>query len=177
MSKSSCLRSVALCCLGVALAAPAAQASRTQSQSTLVALDASVLVQLNLVRSEHQLAPLEASPELAASAHAHTAEMASDGYFAHASRNGAPFWKRVLEFYPQLPGKSWSAGENLLWTSGNLDAAQAVSDWMASPEHRANILDPQWRQVGISSIDQIHATGVYGGLNVEILTTDFGIRA
>jgi uncharacterized protein YkwD len=176
MSNSRLLRFAGLCCLGLALAAPAAEASGTQSQSALAALNSGVLVQLNLVRSQHGLTPLQLSAGLAAAAQSHAAEMASDGYFAHASNSGAPFWKRLLKFYPQLPAKPWSVGENLLWTSGSLDATQAVAAWMASPEHRANILDPRWRQIGISSVAQTAAPGLYGGLNVEILDADFGTR-
>jgi uncharacterized protein YkwD len=47
---------------------------------------------------------------------------------------------------------------------------------MASPEHRANILDPRWRDLGVSALHVDAAPGVYQGLAVTIVTTDFGVR-
>ena len=48
--------------------------------------------------------------------------------------------------------------------------------WMASPEHRANILDPAWRQIGISSITSADAPGIFGNTDATVITTDFGVR-
>jgi uncharacterized protein YkwD len=48
--------------------------------------------------------------------------------------------------------------------------------WMNSPEHRANILTPRWREVGISAVHVLGAPGTYDGRTVTIITTDFGIR-
>jgi Uncharacterized protein with SCP/PR1 domains len=47
---------------------------------------------------------------------------------------------------------------------------------MNSPEHKANILNPRWRQIGISSVHVDAAPGTYQGLPVTIITTDFGVR-
>jgi uncharacterized protein YkwD len=46
---------------------------------------------------------------------------------------------------------------------------------MNSPEHRANILDPNWREIGISA-QHAAAPGTYKGLEVTVITTDFGVR-
>jgi hypothetical protein len=48
--------------------------------------------------------------------------------------------------------------------------------WIASPEHLRNLLTPEWRRVGISAVHVLHAPGVYDGLPVTIVTTDFGVR-
>jgi uncharacterized protein YkwD len=48
--------------------------------------------------------------------------------------------------------------------------------WENSPEHRKNMLDPHWREVGISAVHVSSASGVYRGLPVTIVTTDFGVR-
>jgi uncharacterized protein YkwD len=48
--------------------------------------------------------------------------------------------------------------------------------WMASPEHRANILNPAWRQIGIAAVNSPSAPGTYGGHDVTVVTTDFGVR-
>jgi uncharacterized protein YkwD len=48
--------------------------------------------------------------------------------------------------------------------------------WLQSPEHRANLLSSQWREVGISVLHVPRAGGVYGGRAVTIVTSDFGVR-
>jgi uncharacterized protein YkwD len=49
--------------------------------------------------------------------------------------------------------------------------------WMASPPHRANILNPNWREIGIASASRADAPGAYDDLNVTVVTTDFGVRS
>ena len=67
-------------------------------------------------------------------------------------------------------------GENLLWSSPTVSAGHAMKMWIASPEHLRNLLTPQWRQIGVSAVHLAAAPGVYGGLGVTIITTDFGVR-
>ena len=102
-------------------------------------------MQLNAIRASHGLVRLKLNATLSAAAEGHSAEMLADGYFAHNSHNGSPFWKRL-----QM--------------------------WMQSPEHRANILNPNWREIGISAVHSDGAPGAFGGQPVTIITTDFGVR-
>ena len=60
--------------------------------------------------------------------------------------------------------------------SPDVDAAQAVQWWMQSPEHRANILTPEWREIGIAAIHADSAGGPYRDSPVTVITTDFGVR-
>jgi uncharacterized protein YkwD len=46
-----------------------------------------------------------------------------------------------------LPASSWVVGENLAW--GWSDAWEAFDGLMHSPSHRANILNPQFRDFGV----------------------------
>ena len=103
--------------------------------------------------------------------------MGTFGYFEHASRNGSAFWKRIKRFYGSTGSGTWSVGENLLWSSGRLDASTAVELWMESPAHRANILTARWREVGLSAVSVPAAPGVFGRRNVVIITSDFGVRS
>lgn len=139
-------------------------------------LDHDVLTTLNQIRAAHGLVPLRPDAQLTAAADDHSTEMAVDGYFAHPSADGTVFWRRIQHRYPTRGAKLWSVGENLLWSSGALNASTAFQLWMASPEHRANILDPNWRRVGIASVHATLAPGTYDGLDVTIVTTDFGVR-
>jgi uncharacterized protein YkwD len=142
----------------------------------LTALESGVLAQLNEIRAQHGLVALRLSAPLTASADQHSREMAADGYFAHNSDDGTVFWKRIQKWYAGTGFGYWSVGENLLWSSPNVDPQDALQLWMNSPEHRANILDPHWREIGISAVHAAAAPGTYKGLPVTIITTDFGVR-
>ncbi len=139
-------------------------------------LDSGVLTQLNQIRLAHGLAPLTLSVSLSEAADQHSRDMVANGYFAHNSANGAPFWKRIRSFYADRGYGYWSVGENLFWSSGPINASASLRAWMASPEHRANILNPAWRQIGVAAISSRHAPGAYAGHGVTVITTDFGVR-
>ncbi len=133
--------------------------------------------ELNAIRRAHGLVPVRLSPPLSAAADAHSRSMGKFGYFEHESRDGSAFWKRVQRYYGAESYGNWSVGENLLWSSGSVDASRALELWMESPAHRANILTPRWREVGLSAVSVAGAPGVYGGRDVMIITTDFGVRS
>jgi uncharacterized protein YkwD len=78
--------------------------------------------------------------------------MGSHGYFSHSSANGEVFWRRVQRYYGAGHYHYWSVGENLLWQSPDIDAAGALNLWMHSPEHRANLLNRQWREIGLAAV-------------------------
>jgi uncharacterized protein YkwD len=161
---------------GSALAAGKSSKTAVGSTSATAALDLGVLEQLNQIRTEHGLSQLSLSPSLSAAARAHSQDMLANGFFAHNSANGAPFWKRIQGFYAEGSFGYWSVGENLYWSSGSTSATEGMKAWMASPEHRANILNPSWRQIGIAAVSSPDAPGTYLNLGVTVITTDFGVR-
>jgi uncharacterized protein YkwD len=173
-------RRTALVACAVALLAacvmPGAIRSAVDSRTTLTALETGVLAQLNAIRVQHGLKPLKLNRELTAAARQHTFEMVDDGYFQHDSAGGTPFDQRIKQFYPPGAGAHWLFGENLLWSSPDVDAKGALAIWMASPGHRANILTPGWREIGIAAVHADSAGGDYDGLPVTVVTTDFGAR-
>ncbi len=139
-------------------------------------LNIAVLNALNDVRSAHKLVALTLNAQLTRAATKHSQEMLLRGYFSHDSPNGGAYWKRIAEWYKQGAYSDWSVGENILYSSPNVDAAQAVQWWMQSPEHRANILTPSWREIGIAAIHADSAAGPYRNSPVTVITTDFGVR-
>jgi uncharacterized protein YkwD len=162
-----------------ALLAPAAAAAPRHQQGTRAALsplESGVLVDINTFRRQHHLTPLKLNAKLTAAAQQHTDEMAQDGYFAHNSANGTQFWQRIQSFYASSPWSYWSVGENLLWSSPDVTPARALQLWLASPEHRKNLMNPAWREIGVAAVHENAAPGVYNGLDVTIVTTDFGVR-
>ena len=122
------------------------------------------------------LVALKLDGQLNASAAQHSREMGGDGYFAHNSADGTSFWKRIQHWYGSTSYGYWSVGENLLWSSPDVDPAHALELWMNSPEHRANILAARWREIGVSAVHVPAAPGAYHGAAVTIITTDFGVR-
>ncbi len=165
----------ALATLGAFLPAAAAAVATGTSQK-VATLDSGVLTRLNRIRVAHGLVPLTLSAGLGEAAAEHSRDMVAKGYFAHNSSNGLPFWKRIRSYYPATSFHYWSVGENLFWSSGPVDAKAGMKAWMRSPVHRANILDPAWRQVGIAAISASDAPGTYAGLGVTVITIDFGVR-
>jgi uncharacterized protein YkwD len=135
-----------------------------------------VLAATNAIRARHGLRPLRFSPSLSAAAREHSRDMARRGYFSHSSADGSAFWKRIQRHYGQRGYGWWTVGENLLWSSPDVDVATALKMWMNSPAHRANVLGSAWRQVGISAVRVPSAPGAFHGREVTIITVDFGAR-
>lgn len=172
---------VALLAVLALLAAGSSGATAATSPTTTIAaangLETQVLDALNAIRRSHGLAPLRLAQPLAAAADSHSRTMGRFGFFSHDSRDGSDFSQRVKRFYG--PGRSggWAVGENLLWASPTIGAAAAMKMWMESPGHRKNILNPRWREIGLSAVTVARAPGVYGNRDVTIITTDFGTRS
>ena len=167
----------ALGLLGVFAAGAGAASKPVRTLAAADQLESQVLVELNAIRRQHGLTPLRLSRPLSTAADAHSRAMGTFGFFDHDSRDGSEFWQRVQRFYGPDGYKSWSVGENLLWSSGTLSALAAVKLWMGSPGHRKNILTARWREIGLSALRVSAAPGVYGGRDVVIITTDFGARS
>jgi uncharacterized protein YkwD len=166
---------VAVAC---SLAAPATAARTTAHRvSADAALEQGVLAEINALRASHHLAPLRLNARLSAAADAHSTAMARKGFFAHESADGSAFWKRVRRFYSDRGFARWSVGENLLWSSPDVDAAGALQMWLDSAPHRKNLLTPGWREIGLSAVHVSAAPGVFGGRETTIVTADFGTRS
>jgi len=169
---------VAVACAAslVAVAAPAARSSPSTDGASVAALETGLLQQLNAVRTDHGLAALRSNGKLTAAADQHSHEMADDGYFDHKSFDGTSFSARIARWYPVASYRSWTVGENLLWSSPTVEPAGAVAMWMRSPAHRANILNPRFREIGIGAVRSNTAGGAFTHVPVTIITTDFGVR-
>jgi uncharacterized protein YkwD len=164
------------CLVACAVVVAPAPSATSRAHVRLGGLEAGLLYKLNRIRISHGLRPLHLNGELTQAASEHSDEMGSDGYFQHDSFDGTPFWKRIGRFYPASGHGYWSVGENLLWSSADLGPDDAFAEWMNSPPHRANILEPRWREVGVAVARFTSAGGVYDGRSVMIITTDFGVR-
>ena len=109
---------------------------------------------LQLVNAERRLLGIQElvfDEELTQVAREHSRDMWERRYFAHENPDGENAVHRMLEDEIDFA----RAGENLALTR---TVERAHTGLMNSPGHRKNILDPQFRRVGIGVIDG----GVYG---------------
>lgn len=171
------LLAVAASVCGLVLIPSPAGAAPDAPAAAMRSLEQGVLSDLNAFRRQHGLAPLRLSTRLAAAARQHSNEMAERGYFSHDSYGGGSFDRRIARFYPVGKSRFWSVGENLLWSSPDVDAGHALDMWINSPEHKMNMLNPRWREIGLSAVHVSTAGGAYGGREVTIVTSDFGVRS
>lgn len=134
------------------LAAPAAFAAPRATTET------GLLRAVNSTRAAHGLRPLALDPTLERAAQSHSSDMLRKDYFAHG-----PFAQRLVSFHVTGP----VIGENLAWegTQENV-ASLVVNAWLASPEHRANLLRPGYRRIGIGI-----ATGTFLGYGGSVVVT------
>ena len=106
-------------------------------------------------RSFDAVPPLTGSLLLVQAAQIHANDMAARDALTHLGRDGSSVGDRVKRV-----GYPWRAvAENL--AEGQEDAAAVVRDWVASPEHCANLMNPNVTEMGvafaISEQDMAHA--------------------
>ena len=127
---------------------------------------------LNAKRRANGLRSLRRATKLVRAAQRHSRDMVAHSYFAHDSRSGAGFSARIARTGWMSGRDSWVVGENLAWGGGSrATPRQIVASWMASPEHRANILKPRFHVIGIGVANGVPVAS--GGAGATY-TTDFG---
>jgi uncharacterized protein YkwD len=120
---------------------------------------------INQVRLERHLLPLKASPQLAAVAQAHARDMAEQGYVSHVNPNGEDPLARVRA--AGIDGLRLLA-ENIGVSSESGDRITAIiQEWLASPLHRENILNPAFNTTGLAIVK----TGAGETLAVQLYAT------
>jgi len=102
----------------------------------------SLLASTNADRTLYSLPALSLNPDLDAAAQAKANDLVSKDYWAHNSPSGETPW----DFITASGYQYQSAGENLAY--GFRSASDVVVAWMNSAEHRANLLDPSYQNVG-----------------------------
>jgi len=129
-------------------------------------LPAVVVDLTNQERTELALAPVTRNAVLDNAAQLKAQDMADNGYFSHDSPAGVTPWHWFkVAGYPFV-----HAGENLAVYF--TDSDEVVDAWMNSPTHRANIVNSQYREIGIGT-----ARGTYKGFDTVFVVQLFGTRA
>lgn len=161
--------------------APAAGAAPVVTDRN--ALEAALVKRINGVRENHGLRPLRPVPRLATAADRHATSMAARSYFRHEfftptrARNWTDFGTWIRWHWPGPGYSSWGAGENLAWGAPRIGARVTVRRWLASPGHRANLLNRSWRHVGVAAVHVRDPRGYYGDWDdVTIVAAELGFR-
>ena len=129
------------------------------SAAPLPELEQPMLDLLNAERAKADLAPLVLDQRLSAVAREHSQNMLARGYFAHDTPEGRTPFDRL-----EAAGITYrAAGENLALAP---TLSLAHTGLMNSPEHRANILRPEFRRVGLGIVD----AGVRGLMVTQTFT-------
>lgn len=106
----------------------------------------------NQLRRAKGLAPLSKDDELRNVARAYSDDMLVRRFFDHTTPDGVTFDERIADRYRH---RVRLIGENIWYAYGyNLSkihqiAKEIVDDWMSSPGHRENILDPRFTHLGV----------------------------
>ncbi len=123
--------------------------------------EASLLAAVNGVRSSHGLKPLSVDAKLMRAARGYSATLLRQNVLTHGD-----FSDRMRRSGARGP----RFGENLAWGTGGYAAARSiVQAWMTSAGHRANLLRPGFRRIGIGAL--VGNFAGYGGATV--VTADF----
>ncbi|MHB2015616.1 MAG: CAP domain-containing protein [Candidatus Xenobia bacterium] len=141
--------------------------SQTQSAN----LEMQILQWTNATRMMNGLPPLVPDPRLANAARGHCQEMISLDYFDHQSPT--PGLRRLADrVLAAGAGNYVLVGENIAQIEdypdslhGENAAERIVRGWMESPDHRENLMRPQFRTIGVGVAmdgDRVVADQVFG---------------
>ena len=120
--------------------------NNTSTTSTKMTNDEKEVFDLiNKQRTQNGLSPLKENSELQRVARIKAQDMVNNNYFSHTSPTyGSPF-----DMMKSFKISYNTAGENI---AGNSSNSSAVTAWMNSPGHRANILNGSFNQTGIGVV-------------------------
>ncbi|MEW2619279.1 CAP domain-containing protein [Streptomyces sp. NPDC048106] len=118
---------------------PTAPAATTAASG----VTAQIVQLVNAERAKAGCQPLTLNAKLTKAAQDHSADMAAHQNMSHTGSDGSDPGTRIT-----AAGYTWSAyGENVAY--GYSTAGEVMAGWMASPGHRANILDCGFQEIGV----------------------------
>ena len=158
---------------GVAAGDACANATLQPAGANLATIAEATLCLLNGERADRGLVALKPDRRLQRAAAVHGGDMVQHGYFSHDGRNGSKPAERIRAAGYLSSGGAWRIGENLAWGTGELASPRSIlAAWMDSPGHRANILQPAYREIGVSVLAGNPASRNGAGAT---FVTEFGV--
>ena len=130
---------------------------------------------VNRERAAYGERPLVHNERLERAAQGHTNGMAFGDYFEHVGRRGdTPLGRMRAAGYISSSQIGYEVAENIGWGALWLATPRAiVAAWMASPGHRANILDARFRDTAVG-VSPHPPSSLVRGQAGAIYTQDFG---
>jgi uncharacterized protein YkwD len=146
------------------------------SEANLDRIRAATLCLVNRERAANGERALQPNAALRQSAQGHTDSMVAENYFEHDGPGGQTPLQRMRDAgYIYSSHIGYAIGENIGWGGAQLGTPKAVvAAWMASPGHRANILDPRYRDTAIGVSERLPSSVAHGQRG-GIYTQDFGV--
>lgn len=146
------------------------------SEANLDAVRAATLCLVNRERTSRGERALRDDPHLQRAAQGHSESMADNGYFEHVGPGGdTPVDRMRAAGYIYSSSIGYEVGENIAFgTLWEATPAAIVAAWMASPGHRENILDPNYRDTGVGIAPHVPAALGHGQAGA-LYTQDFGV--
>ena len=117
----------------------------------------------NKARADNELPALKINPELEKAAQLKLQDMGSFGYFGHVSPQGITPWA----WFEKARYDYQAAGENLAMDFNS--SSDVMRAWLASPDHRQNILYPNFTEIGI-----VTGTAIIDGRSRTVVVQEFG---
>jgi uncharacterized protein YkwD len=147
----------------------------TPAADNLDTANEAILCLVNGERAVESLPPLTQNPQLDKAASGMAARMVSEHFFSHDTPDGKNVVDRVQPTGYIPSGGDWVVGENLAWGSGALSTPQAiVNGWMNSPGHKANVLAPDYKDIGLAAAMGSPTTTNSGG---TVYVNNFGAKS
>jgi uncharacterized protein YkwD len=145
------------------------------SDANLQAVREATLCLVNRERTSRGEDALTADAPLQQAAQGHSQDMSSGDYFEHDGRGGdTPLSRMRAAGYIFSSHIGYAVGENIAWATLWMASPKAiVAGWMASPGHRANILDATFKDTGIG-VSPHPLASLARGQAGAIYTQDFG---
>jgi hypothetical protein len=109
---------------------------------------AQILARVNALRQQNGLLPLDLSSALTAAAQRHSDDMARTGTIDHTGSDGSSIESRIRDAGYGRWRDFGIWGENI-YGGQTADVDAAWDSWTNSQVHRANILKPRYREIGI----------------------------
>jgi len=160
---------------GVAAGADCANGGMTPTTENLGEANAAILCLVNAERADAGLPALANNPQLQKAAEGMAGRMVAEQFFSHETPDGKTVVDRVEPTGYIPSGDDWVVGENLAWGSGGLSTPQAiVNGWMNSPGHKANMLAPDYKDIGLAAAMGSPSPSHEGG---TVYVNNFGARA
>jgi uncharacterized protein YkwD len=151
-------------------------ASLTPNAENLETIRTATLCLVNRERADNGESALQPNAQLQQAAQSHSESMVEKDYFEHVSPTGdTPLSRMIAAGYIYSSKVGYEVGENIGWGTLWLATPNAiVAAWMASPGHRANILDAHFRDTAIGVSPHAPAALAHGQAGA-IYTQDFGV--